>query len=357
MISSPSARRARVVAGGQHHAHRGRPGGPAARPPAARPSAAPTSQGSRSSSRRIKHRLGLGIAEAAVPLDHHRAAVGGQHQPAVEQAAERAAGRGQRPHRGHEHASRAIRARPPRRPAATASRRPCRRCSGRRRRRRPPCDPPTRRAARSRAPSQSAIIETSRPGEPLLDDDAGAGLAEPASRQHVARGGLGLGLRRRDHDALARRQPVRLDHHVPRLGVDERLGRGQLLEHCRRRRWERPPPASARLANAFEPSISAAAREGPKQADPGRRGPRRPGRRRGRPRDRRPPGPRAPRPRPRPARGSRRRRSGRQVTLSPSTSSAAMPGLPGATSSCSHERACRELPGQRVLAPPRSDQE
>ena len=46
----------------------------------------------------------------------------------------------------------------------------------------------------------------------LLDHDPASGVAERTAGEHFVHGGQRLGLRLRDDDPLARRQPVRLDH-------------------------------------------------------------------------------------------------------------------------------------------------
>ena len=65
--------------------------------------------------------------------------------------------------------------------------------------------------------------------EEFLYDHACAGVAE-ASAQRVVDGSFGLGSRRCDDDALARRQPVGLDHERGGETVEERLGGRRLIE-------------------------------------------------------------------------------------------------------------------------------
>ena len=142
-----------------------------------------------------QHRLGLGIAEAAVPLDHHRAR-------ARSASARRRAARGTAapprpaPAPWGRRWSRRCAPPAPRRPAATANTPPCRRCWARDRRRRTALWSSAEASSAKRSPSQKAIIETSRPGQPLLDHHPGAGGAELAVAQHLAHRRLRLGVRR-----------------------------------------------------------------------------------------------------------------------------------------------------------------
>ena len=142
------------------------------------PRAAASSSGPSATASRGRIDLGLRVAEAGVALEQDRA-VGGQHQPGVQRATERACRAG--PARRGSAGGSARRGRRPRRRAGRAAgcRRPCRRCSGRGRRRAAACGrgPPAGRAP-SR-PSHSAMTLASRPVEPLLDDDA----APPAPRR------------------------------------------------------------------------------------------------------------------------------------------------------------------------------
>ena len=63
-------------------------------------------------------------------------------------------------------------------------------------------------------------------GQEFLDHDFGAGRAEPALEHH-GNGGFGLSRCHCDHDALARRKPVGLDHDrcALRANVSQRVGR------------------------------------------------------------------------------------------------------------------------------------
>ena len=134
-----------------------------------------------------------------------------------------------------------------REPTAPASTRPCRRCSGRRRRRARACGP--RRAERNRAsPSQSANTDTSGPSS------RSSTTTVPAERRGGAHAGLASSVGEADEHAFPGREPVRLHGHGGRATAS-------------------PPPSGRRrrralLANAFEPSIRAAAALGPKPPIP-----------------------------------------------------------------------------------------
>ena len=184
----------------------------------------------------------------------------------------------------------------------------------------------------TRRPSASAKIETSSPIEQLLDHDRpGEDAAAPQALVELLDGLA-------DEDALARRQPVDLD--------DAR----------RARRPRASPPsehsaaASTALAKLFEPSIRAAARPGPKTATPFRRSS-------------------SATPATSGASGPITARSTSRLRASPSRlspSSArtgwqsprrAIPGLPGCGVQRVQPGSLGELPGERMLAPARPDEE
>ena len=106
-------------------------------------------------------RLGLGIAEPAVELEHLRA-VGGEHQPRVQDAPVRRPPRAA-PARSPTSRPRRSAARSPRRRTAPASTRPSRRCSDPCRRPRPACGPGRRRAG---GPGRRRSGRTPRPPRP-----------------------------------------------------------------------------------------------------------------------------------------------------------------------------------------------
>jgi hypothetical protein len=64
--------------------------------------------------------------------------------------------------------------------------------------------------------------------EEVLDDDAGAGIAELVAREHVVDGGVGFFQRHRDNDALAGGQAVGLDDDGRALLVDVGVCCGRL---------------------------------------------------------------------------------------------------------------------------------
>ena len=140
---------ARIAAGCQHDAD----GDVARRTPARAGSGPPVLAAQQQRRQRLgeqrQHDLRLGIAEAAVELDH-LGAVGGEHQPAVEEADETACPRRPCPPAPAATTSRSIRARAGRRSSARSARtRPCRRCWVRRRRRAAACGPAPIRTPRT----------------------------------------------------------------------------------------------------------------------------------------------------------------------------------------------------------------
>ena len=178
--------------------------------------------------------LRLGIAEAAVALEHHRPAIGRQHEAGVEQAAERPPGGGQRAHRRHEHVSTiALRERV---------------VDQRRRRVASPMPPVFGPASPSRtvlwssadASSASRVAVAQRhhrhlaPGEPLLDHDARAGVAERPLGQHArARPPWPRPCVDATTTPLPAARPSALTTTRARLRVDERLGaRADVVEHA-----------------------------------------------------------------------------------------------------------------------------
>ena len=100
-----------------------------------RPSAAAMSSAAERRVEQGEQRLGLGVAEAGVELDHPDAARG-QREAGVEQAGEGGAAAGHLVDGRLQHALEDLGDQVVRRPRAAACRRPCRRCSGPRRRRR-----------------------------------------------------------------------------------------------------------------------------------------------------------------------------------------------------------------------------
>ena len=111
------------------------------------------------------------------------------------------------------------------------------------------------------------------PDEELLDHHAPPGVAEARSPTSIARTlALGLGRAARDDHALAGGQPVGLDDQRARrrsrtAASMNSSASGSLRERAERR-GRHPWRAISSLANAFEPSISAAAREQPNTARP-----------------------------------------------------------------------------------------
>ena len=222
-MGSPVADLLGIPLGRQHHADRGVGARSGVRPAGSCPSAAPTSQGTRSSSQPQQHRLGLGIPEAAVPLDH-LGTLGRQHEPAVEQPAEGPLRGGQRPHGGQEDRLDDARAQllvDQRRgrvgahaagvgtPVAVVGRLVV--------------------LGRGQQGDALAVAEGHHrhlgAEQPLLDDHPGAGLTEPTGPQHGPDRLARLLVRRGHHHPLARAEPVGLDHDVAPLRVDEGLGR------------------------------------------------------------------------------------------------------------------------------------
>ena len=248
------------------------------------------------------------------------------HQAGVEDAVEgMAAARHRRRRPGGGRRRRSPRPRPGR-SRAPASSCPCRRCSAPRRRRRSACSPGRGRAAPRSRRRRGRAARAPRPrGTPRARPSR---LAEaPLGEEDVDRLAR-LGLRRADDHALARREPVGLEH-----GRDRRRGRAASRASsrlrsstCARRSARRPPPSAP-----WRTPSSPRARPPPRSAR--RRGCRpRPARRRRR-------RPAAPRARRRPGRRRARRAAATIASTSSAptsgrhSASAAIPALPGAQSS------------------------
>ena len=153
-----------------------------------------------------QHRLALRVAEPGVVL-HHAGAVGGEHQPEVDDPVEGPALRLQRPDGGQENLVHT----PP---------------GGFRRGR----DGPHAAGVGAPVAVKGPLVVLAgghgahmfavgkgqhchlRPGHALLNDHGGAGFAELLVRHHLPGGGLGLVHGGGHHHPLAQGQPVRLDH-------------------------------------------------------------------------------------------------------------------------------------------------
>ena len=346
VITSPLDERLGIAGRGQHHGHRPvlgevrlacRPGRPA------RGTAEQSSSRSRAQPR--QHRLGLGIAEAAVELEHLGAGLG-HHQPGVEDAVEGGAAAGHQLDNGAVDAGRRSPRPARRRSREPASSCPCRRCSGPRRRRGSACSPgpapgaprsPRRRAPAGRAPRP--------PGTPRGRPRS----ARSAARQRKPRPPRGppASVCADDH-SLAGGEPVRLEH----AGI---RGAGDLLE---------------RLLAAPEHGVRGRrhAGLGHQLLGDGPSSPRawRPPRRGRRPRF---PPPRARRPAPRPAappvprsqgprlrRGPRRRsRRTSSAPISRQRASAAMPGVARGAENVGRSGRAPQRAHDRVLASAAAD--
>ena len=116
----------------------------------------------------------------------------------------------------------------------------------------------------------SASTETSRPDDPLLDDHGRAGVAEPACLEHVARGRERLGGIRRDDDALACREPIRLDDDLAAQRVESRRRPRRRVAHTRNGAVGMPWRAKNCLENALLPSSRAPSAPGPNVGTPAR---------------------------------------------------------------------------------------
>ena len=175
-----------------------------------------------------------------------------------------------------------------------------------------------RRRRRARTPRPRAL-------EQLLDDDAGR-----RTRGGPADAVVGLALRAADEDALAGGEPVRLDD-------ARRAARPSSVAAV-----ATPAARSTSFANAFEPSMRAAAAPGPKTATP------RGAARRLRPATSGASGPTT-------TRSISPRSAEREEALAvvgPHRVAAprpAMPGLPGRGVQLAEPRTAGELPGERVL--------
>ena len=211
-----------------------------------------------------QQRLRLGIAEAAVVLEHARA-VGGQHEPREERPDEGAAARrelGQHRAAGEVDELARPRRRRGRGPGRTS---PCRRCSG-------PRSPSNARlkscaggSASAATPSQSAKTDTSGPSS---SSSTTSGPPRPSSS---ASAGRDLVLRRADDDALSGRKAVRLEH-----ARRDRLGEPRGRRHVRGghdvlREALRPLDRGGRRATARTPGSRPSAARPP---DPPRAAPR-----------------------------------------------------------------------------------
>ena len=208
-----------------------------------------------------QHRLRLGVAEAAVELEHLGPG-GGQHQPGVEDAVE---GRPAAAPSARRSAGGRSRRSPATRRVVEAGHRasscPCRRCSARGRRRRSACSPAPARAATHVLAVAERQQRELLAVEELLEHDLG-GAEAPLDEEGLDRLAR-LGLVGADDHALARGQPVGLEHR--RVGdageLLERLARGCAAP--RAPAVGTPASAISSLAWTFEPSSRAASARGP----------------------------------------------------------------------------------------------
>ena len=199
----PAVDALRIARRRQHDGHRRAAARARRDPPARSPRAAAASTSRRSPSMQRQHGLRLGVAEAAVELEHLRPSVG-EHQPREEQARRTASRAAPAPRAtGCAPARRAARRRvvESRRPAHT---RPCRRCWGRCRRRRRACSPaPARAATRGLA---VADARTARPRARRAAPRSRAGRrASSSARRARRRAPPACGRRRRPCPRPARR--------------------------------------------------------------------------------------------------------------------------------------------------------
>ena len=207
-------------------------------------------------------------------------AVVGEHEARVEQSGERTSARASAQGRREDVARRlehelsaesasALTHGQRRSRAARAGRRPCRRCSDPGRWSASACGPAARGATTNVLPSVRAKSDSSSPCHELLDEHLGAGVAERVALEHVVDRAVGVAERLADDDALAGGEAGRLDDDgraEPTCAA--RLGAGDVACGLRRARSGCPSSSMSCLANAFDVSISAAARVGPKIGSP-----------------------------------------------------------------------------------------